>query len=118
MLILAEHNVFLKRIKSIAIVTVDHGASDMSQRAKDLHLMKCTVFSGDCVGGESDWDSIFTTTGVIAHLGNDQSVAATPSLEALRQKRVLFATDRCDRVDTVFNPFARLQGPRTGAVGT
>jgi hypothetical protein len=95
---------------TIVFLTGDHGTRDIPIRWKNTNVTNQTVYSGDCVGGSSGGDSIFTTTGVIAYLGEDERVKKAMGLDRLKGKSVKFATDHNDMIYTMFDLLANLQG--------
>jgi hypothetical protein len=93
---------------TIVFITGDHGTRDVPLRSKNSLVTNKTVFSGDCVGGSSGCDSIFTTTGVIAYLGSDERVISRLGLDKLKGKTMKFATDHNDLFYTMFDTTSKL----------
>jgi hypothetical protein len=95
---------------TIVFLTGDHGTRDVPIRWKNSRITNRTVFSGDCVGGSSGCDSMFTTTGVISYLGNDPRVLKRLGLDVLKGKTLKFGTDHTDLIYTLLDITSKLQG--------
>jgi arylsulfatase A-like enzyme len=93
---------------TIVFVTGDHGSRNVPIRSKNSFVTKKTVFSGDCVGGSSGCDSIFTSTGLMSYLGTDPRIQKL--FAGLKGKTLKFASDHNDLIYTMYDLVSTLRG--------